>query len=88
MLCSFPLLFATVRLLLQRDSFSLFFSHGKNDFTAVSKNLARYRSENKFYQSIKIIVYHRTFKVTARTSNYLAALLIVFEFTKGPTKLF
>jgi len=25
-----------------------FFAHGKNDFAEVSKNLARYRSENNF----------------------------------------
>jgi len=25
-----------------------FYTHGKNDFTEISKNLARYRSENNF----------------------------------------
>ena len=63
--------------------------HGKNSFAAVSKNLARYRSENKFYWTIKI---NRTLKVIARMSKFFAALPIMFEFLPnyfdGSTKLF
>jgi len=33
----------------------IFFAHEKNDFVEVSKNLARYKSENNFVWTIKII---------------------------------
>ena len=53
--------------------------HGKNnDFAKISKDLARYRSENNFVELSKL---YRTFKLIARILQLFAALLITFEFS-------
>jgi len=51
--------------------------HGKNGSATVSKNLARYRSENNFVGPSKQLC--RTLKLIASMSKLFAALLIMLE---------
>jgi len=50
--------------------------HRKNDFAQISKNLARYRSENNFVRTLKL---RGAPKLIAKMSKLFKTLLIMLE---------
>jgi len=48
-----------------------------HDFAEISKNLARYTSENNFVENYQL---YRTFKLIDRISKFFTILLIMLEF--------